>query len=125
MPTDGAEVAHWMVAKGFGVSVLPEGQIVPYEAALGIRAVALTDSWADRQLLSLRARLTNSTSRPASDVRSAHAPTLVTPLKHRGLLPLDMFRAAAEPSGSKLTSSGALAIGEWCHRQEVLPSRER
>jgi DNA-binding transcriptional LysR family regulator len=46
-----AEVARWMVSKGLGVSILPEGQIVPYEAALDVRAIALTDSWAHRQLL--------------------------------------------------------------------------
>ena len=46
-----AEVARWMVSKGLGVSILAEGQIVPYEAVLGIRAIALTDSWAHRQLL--------------------------------------------------------------------------
>lgn len=46
-----AEVARWMVAKGLGVSILAEGQVVPYEAALEIRAIPLTDSWSRRQML--------------------------------------------------------------------------
>lgn len=48
---DSAEVARWMVAKGLGVSIFPEGQLLPYAEALSIRAIPLTDPWAHRQLL--------------------------------------------------------------------------
>lgn len=46
-----AEVARWMVSKGLGVSILAEGQIVPYESVLKIRGVPLAESWAHRQML--------------------------------------------------------------------------
>lgn len=48
---DSAEVARWMAAKGLGVTILPEGQIIPYGSTLRIRAIPLSDSWAFRRLL--------------------------------------------------------------------------
>ena len=44
------DVARWMVSKNLGITVLPEGLILPFEIALGLRAVAITDPWAHRTL---------------------------------------------------------------------------
>jgi DNA-binding transcriptional LysR family regulator len=40
-----------MVAAGLGISVIPKAAAVPYTAQLRLRAVPLTNSWAQRQLL--------------------------------------------------------------------------
>jgi DNA-binding transcriptional LysR family regulator len=44
------DVARWMVSKNLGITVLPEELILPFEMALGLRAVAITDPWAQRTL---------------------------------------------------------------------------
>lgn len=44
------EVVRWMVGAGFGVAILPEGFVRPYEALMGIRGVPLEDAWAHREL---------------------------------------------------------------------------
>ena len=44
------DVARLMISKKLGISVLPEGLISPFEAALGLRAVAIADSCAQRTL---------------------------------------------------------------------------
>jgi DNA-binding transcriptional LysR family regulator len=44
------EVVRWMVDAGFGVAILPEGFVLPYERILRIRGVSLEDPWAHRQL---------------------------------------------------------------------------
>lgn len=43
------EVARQMVAAGLGVAVLPAGMVVPFQAAIGIRAIPLSDAWARRE----------------------------------------------------------------------------
>lgn len=48
---DSNDVARWMVSKGLGVSILPEGLVRPYESSLGIRAVPLAEAWARRKLM--------------------------------------------------------------------------
>jgi len=45
------EVVRWMVDAGFGVAILPEGFVRPYERILRIRGVPLEDPWAHRRLL--------------------------------------------------------------------------
>lgn len=40
-----------MVAAGLGISVIPKAAAVPYTMQLRLRAIALTNSWAKRQLL--------------------------------------------------------------------------
>jgi DNA-binding transcriptional LysR family regulator len=42
------DVARRMVAAGLGVAVLPDGMVVPYQEAVGIRAIPLKDAWARR-----------------------------------------------------------------------------
>lgn len=46
----GFDAACLMVERGFGVGVVPEGVFRLYSAALDIGTVALTDSWAEREL---------------------------------------------------------------------------
>lgn len=53
-----------MVAAGLGVAVLPEAAARPLVKALGLRLVALTDSWVERDLL-LAARDLGALARPA------------------------------------------------------------
>jgi len=45
------DVARWMVSKGLGITVLPEGLVTPYEAGLQIRAIRIHDAWATRTLM--------------------------------------------------------------------------
>jgi DNA-binding transcriptional LysR family regulator len=42
------DVARRMVAAGLGVAVLPDGMVIPYQEAVGIRAIPLRDAWARR-----------------------------------------------------------------------------
>lgn len=44
------EAMRAMVSAGFGVGVIPEPNIVPYESLLQVRALPLTDEWAFMQL---------------------------------------------------------------------------
>ena len=44
------DVARLMVGKGLGITILPEGMIVPFAAALGLRSVAISEPWARRSL---------------------------------------------------------------------------
>jgi DNA-binding transcriptional LysR family regulator len=46
-----SDSARRLIAAGHGIGILPEGVVRPYEAALGIRGVPLTDEWSQRQLL--------------------------------------------------------------------------
>lgn len=44
------DVARWLVSKRLGVTILPAGLIVPFEGALGIKAVPIHEAWARRSL---------------------------------------------------------------------------
>jgi len=44
------DVARWLVSKRLGVTILPAGLIVPFEAALGIKAIPINEPWAHRSL---------------------------------------------------------------------------
>ena len=58
------EVVRWMVAAGFGVAILPEGFVRPYEALMNIRGVPLDDPWAHRQI-SIAVREPYNLTKPA------------------------------------------------------------
>lgn len=53
-----------MVAAGLGVAVLPDAAVQPLVKALGLKLVAISDAWAERELL-LAARDFGSLARPA------------------------------------------------------------
>ena len=44
------EVMRAMVQAGLGIAVMPAANILPYEALMQVRAIALTDDWARMQL---------------------------------------------------------------------------
>ena len=44
------DIARWMVSKKLGITILPEELILPFEIALGLRSIAITDPWAQRAL---------------------------------------------------------------------------
>jgi DNA-binding transcriptional LysR family regulator len=46
----GTDAIRRLVAAGHGVTVMPDGVARPYEAALGLRGIPLTEPWARRQL---------------------------------------------------------------------------
>jgi DNA-binding transcriptional LysR family regulator len=53
-----------MVAAGLGLAVLPADAVQPHLVSMGLTRIALTDSWAERELL-IGARDFNALSRPA------------------------------------------------------------
>lgn len=63
------EAMRAMVSAGFGVGVMPEPNIVPYESLLQVRALPLTDDWAHMQLY-LCARRSGRT--PATEELLSH-----------------------------------------------------
>ena len=44
------EAARALVKAGFGISIMPAANILPYQGFLKVRALALTDDWAQMQL---------------------------------------------------------------------------
>jgi DNA-binding transcriptional LysR family regulator len=40
-----------MVAAGLGIAVLPDAAVQPHLKSMGLRAIALTDPWSERELL--------------------------------------------------------------------------
>ncbi len=40
-----------MVAVGLGIGVLPDAAVKPHAASMGLHRIALTDAWAERELL--------------------------------------------------------------------------
>jgi DNA-binding transcriptional LysR family regulator len=47
---ESTDAARRLVAAGHGVSIMPEGVALPYQAALALRGVPLAEAWARRQL---------------------------------------------------------------------------
>lgn len=60
----GTDAARRLVAAGHGVTVMPDGVLRPYEAALGLRGVPLAEPWS-RRCLSLVARSADVLPPPA------------------------------------------------------------
>lgn len=50
------EVMRTMVQAGLGIAVMPAANILPYQALMQVRAIALTDDWARMQLYLVCAR---------------------------------------------------------------------
>lgn len=46
----GTDAARRLVAAGHGVTVMPDGMLRPYQAALGLRGVPLAEAWSHRRL---------------------------------------------------------------------------
>ncbi|WP_338662411.1 LysR substrate-binding domain-containing protein [Pararoseomonas sp. SCSIO 73927] len=60
----GTDACRRLVAAGHGIAVMPEGMARPYEAALGLAGVPLSDGWALRRLR-LVARPADRLAQPA------------------------------------------------------------
>jgi DNA-binding transcriptional LysR family regulator len=56
------DAARWMVAAGLGVAVLPDGMITPFQDAIGVCSVPLSDPWAHREI---RTCIRNDVALPA------------------------------------------------------------
>jgi len=66
--TPNTDAARRLVAAGHGLTIMPDGVVAPYQAALGLRGIPLTDVWSRRRLR-LVSRLAGSLSPPVRLLR--------------------------------------------------------